>query len=267
MPFKRTLQEIIALKRDTFNFFGAERISVAWETKKEIVAELLPEPLKPAKRPIATAFVANYPLTDFGEPYMESGLFLMADFNGEEGMYCLSMPVTDDMALIGGREYFGYPKKIGRVEMYRNDTSAGGWTERHGIRFMEIKARMTGRINHPDAMGILMNMYKSKDGAQALTVFNFKYFASADLTGFDFNPRLMREEVLFRPKTLEPCEVEIIFNKSDYDPWHEIEVVKMLGGSYATGDATMLPGRYVAETDPMKFFPFAFMKSDLKAAP
>jgi len=103
MAFKKTLEEMKALKKGGFNFPGAERLTIVWETNSEIIAELLPEPLKPAKKPIASAFVANYPSTDFGEPYLESALLLLADFNGEEGFYCLSMPVTDDMALIGGR--------------------------------------------------------------------------------------------------------------------------------------------------------------------
>lgn len=265
MGFTKTSQEIMEInKRESLNFFGAEMLTIVWETKEEIVSRLLPEPLKPAKRPLASAFVANYPSTDFGEPYRESALFLLAEFNGEEGMYCLSMPVTDDMALIEGRENFGYPKRIGNIQMNRSDTAAEGWTERHGIRFMEIKARMTGKMNDPDSMGAILGLYKQKEGAQALPAFNFKYFSRPDFTGFDFNPRLMRGEVLFRPRTFEPCEGEIIFKKSEHDPWHEIEVVKVLGAFYTTGDNTMLKGSYVAEADPMKFLPFAYMKIDLK---
>lgn len=265
MGFKKTLNELSELNKiETFNFTGMERLTIVWETRPEIVSELLPAPLKPAKRPIASAFVANYPLTDFGEPYMESAIFLMAEFNGEEGFYCLSMPVTDDMALIGGREYFGYPKRIGRIELKRSETEAAGWTERHGIRFMEIKARMTGRLNEPDSMQSSLGFYRPKDGGLALTVFNFKYFPGADLTGFDFNPRLMREEVLSMTRTFEPCEGEIVFKKSDYDPWHEIEVVKVLGAFYTTGDSSMLKGSYVAEADPQKFLPFAYMKMDVR---
>ena len=87
---------------------------------------------------------------------MESALFIRAEFNGEEGNFCLSMPVTDDMALIGGREYFGFPKKIGTLSLTKNGVKTGGWTERHDIRFMEIKADLTGRLNDPDAMESIM---------------------------------------------------------------------------------------------------------------
>jgi acetoacetate decarboxylase len=263
MSFTRTLQEIMALKKETFEFSNAEMLTIVWETKPEIISRLLPEPLKPAKNPLALAFLANYPSTNFSEPYMESALFILADFNNEQGLFCLSMPVTDDTALIGGREYFGYPKKMALVSINKNVSESGGWTERHGIRFMQIKAAMTGKINHPDSMETILGLYKKKADAQALTIFNFKYFPSAELTGFDFNPKLIKEEVLFRHKTFEPCEGEIIFNKSECDPWYEVEVVKVLGAFYTIGDNTMLKGSYVSEADPLKFFPFAFMKIDV----
>ncbi len=267
MGFTKTLQEIEASKRETFNFYGAEMLTLVWETKEEIVSRLLPEPLKPAKRPLAMAFIADYPSTDFGEPYLESGLFLIADYNGEEGGFCLSMPVTDDIALIGGREYFGYPKKIGNISFSKNNTFAGGWTERHGIRFMEIKAKLTGKLNDPDSLDTILSLYKQKEEARSFITYNFKSFPSPDLSGFDFPPRLIREETLFRPEKFEPLEGEIIFKTSEHDPWHEVEVVKVLGAFYTAGNNTMLAGSYVAEADPVKFLPFAFMNTDVMKNP
>jgi acetoacetate decarboxylase len=62
---------------------------------------------------------------------LESALFLQAEYNGEEGAYCLAMPVTNDMALILGREVFGYPKKMADIYIKRNGEKVEGWTERH----------------------------------------------------------------------------------------------------------------------------------------
>ena len=57
-------------------------------------------------------------------------------------------------------------------------------------------------------------------------------------------------------------EAEIIFKPSDYDPWAEVEVVKMLGAIYTRGDNSMLGGKVVAEVGPMEFAPYAFLKID-----
>ena len=147
MGFVRTIEQISESYLETFDFYDAEMLTVYFETQTEIVARLLPPPLKPASNPIAIVFVANYPKTNFGVIYLESALFLTSEYEGDEGIFCLSMPVTNDMAMIGGREIFGYPKKMGDIYFKHEGNDARGWTERHGIRFLEIKAKLNGKFN------------------------------------------------------------------------------------------------------------------------
>ena len=104
MGFIKTPEELKKLKRNSFDFYDAEFVSMYWKTKPEIVERLLPPPLKPAKYPVACAFIANYPRTNFGVSYREGALFLFAEYDNITGMYCLAMPVDNDMAMIGGRE-------------------------------------------------------------------------------------------------------------------------------------------------------------------
>ena len=106
MGFVKTLEEAAENYREKAEFYDAEVLTVYFETKAQIVEKLLPPPLKPSQIPVGAAFVANYPKTNFGVTYRESALFLMAEHNGEEGAFCLAMPVTNDMAMIGGREVF-----------------------------------------------------------------------------------------------------------------------------------------------------------------
>jgi acetoacetate decarboxylase len=67
-----------------------------------------------------------------------------------------------------------------------------------------------------------------------------------------------------RPKEIQFGEVEIFLRHSDYDPWAEVEVVKMLGALYTVGDNSMLPGKAVAEIGMLEFSPYAFLKWDMK---
>ena len=92
-------------------FYGAEMLTVTWETKPEIIKSLLPPPLKPTEKPIASAFVADYPKTNFSLPYREAALFLLAEDQGVEGGDRLAMPVTNDMAMAGGREVLDIPRR------------------------------------------------------------------------------------------------------------------------------------------------------------
>ena len=93
MGFVKSPEEIVAQHLKNLVLYDAEVLTVYFETKPEMVSRLLP-PLKPAKVPFGGAFVANYPRTNFGVSYLESALFFLAEYNGEEGGYCLAMPVT-----------------------------------------------------------------------------------------------------------------------------------------------------------------------------
>ena len=264
MGFVKTFQEIMANIKPTGDFYDAEMLTLLWETKPEIIARLLPAPLKPAAQPVAMAFVADYPRTNFDCVYKETALFIRASYNGEEGNYCLSMPVTSDMAMAGGREMFGFPKKIADIHFKKDGESISGWTERRGIRFMEVKAKMTGRFNDAQAQEALLNTANSDDGSMRAISFNYKYFPAPEGGAFDYDPRLVRQETILMPKLIEFGEAEIILKASDYDPWHEVEVVKMLGAIYTVGDNSMLNGKVVAQGDFMQFAPYAFLKWDMK---
>jgi acetoacetate decarboxylase len=77
---------------------------------------------------------------------------------------------------------------------------------------------------------------------------------------FDYPPRLIQGETVFRPKTFTFAEVEIDVTPSEFDPWHEVPVKRMLGGFYSVGDNSMLKGKVMAEVDPIEFAPYAFLK-------
>ncbi|MEW6440537.1 MAG: acetoacetate decarboxylase family protein [bacterium] len=261
MGFVRTLEQIAAGYRETADFYDAQMLFVFWETRPDIVQRLLPPPLEPAERPLAMAFVANYPRTNFGVAYLESALFLRARFQGEEGHYCLSMPVTNDIAMAGGREIYGYPKKIAEIGLTREGPAAHGWTERRGQRFFEVRARMSGELDDPAALGDLGAVFAPGMG-NVVVAFNFKHFPAPEGLGFDYSPRLVREEVEFRPRSVELGQAEIVLRTAALDPWSEVEVVRVLGCAYIVSDNFMRKGKVVAETDPMAFAPYAFLKWD-----
>jgi len=264
MGFVKTFEQIMANTRTTMDFYDAEMLIIYWETKPEIIAKLLPPPLKPAAYPIAMAFVADYPSTNFDVSYRESALFVRAVHNGEEGNYCLSMPVTNDIAMAGGREVFGFPKKMADIYFKKDGDTVEGWTERRGTRFMEVRANLTGNFNDPASQDILMATAAAEDGAIKAISFNFKHFPAPEGGAFDYNPRLVSQETVLKPKEMQFGEAEIILKYSDYDPWAEVEVVKMLGAMYTKGDNSMLGGKVVAEVGMMEFAQYAFLKWDMK---
>jgi acetoacetate decarboxylase len=261
--FVQSPEELVGFRaRETFDFFDAEALTVYWETSSMTVERLLPPPLEPARRPLVTAFLANYPSTSFGVGYREAALFLRAAFGGEEGGYCLAMSVTDDMALVGGREIFGYPTKLAAIEFARHGQEAGGWAERRGVRFFELRATLGGQPNAEGGLAAIAATRGSDGGPSVLTVYNFKHFIAPDLDGFDYPPRLIREEVEFRPAAVEVGEAEVALRPSAYAPWSEVEVARVLGAVYTNGHCSMRRGWVAAEADAIEFAPYSMLKFD-----
>jgi hypothetical protein len=84
---------------------------------------LLPEAFSMPNRPLVTIYVADnlrlipWPMTH----YQEWAVLLKSDWNGEEGWYPVTMPVTRWLAMSAGR-YLGFPKYIAdEITLVRNN--------------------------------------------------------------------------------------------------------------------------------------------------
>lgn len=267
MSFVKTAEEMESKKRESVDFFGAQMLTVAWETKPEIIERLLPAPLKPAAAPLAFAFIGWYPATNFGVTYHEAALFVRASFQGEEGNYCLSMPVDNDIAMAGGREVFGFPKKMAAFHFAQDGNKVQGWVERKGRRFVELSADLGEPFNDMDGMQRFMLATATEDGKVRGLSYNVKHFITPDSSGFEFQPRLVRQETIIKPSTIQFGKASVNLAFSPDDPWSEVEVVKPLGAMYTVGDNAMLKGSVVAEIDADAFRPHAFLKWDSDLMP
>jgi len=263
MSFVKSPEEMQRLMsgRDHPQFYGAQMLLAFWETKPEIVARLLPPPLEPAPHPVASAMVAYYPRTNFGEPYHEGALSVWAQYRGIPGFYCLAMPVTDDMAMAGGREGYGYPKKMAAIHFERRGRDCTARIGRHGTTFVEIRARLDNDSVDESTRGMISGGLAFGDETGS-PMYLFKHFALPGPAGFDYPPRLVRQYNVFRPQSVEWATAEITLPPCDSDPWHEVEIVRPLGAVFTVGHNTMLDGEVVAEVDPAAFLPYAWLKWD-----
>ena len=69
---------------------------------------------------------------------------------GTVGYYCLVMPMSTEQSVIGGRETFGEPKKIGQVTVDIEGDSVHGTMTRMGVTFAEFTGRITGTLAVPE---------------------------------------------------------------------------------------------------------------------
>jgi acetoacetate decarboxylase len=258
VSFNKSFEEIQKSVTLKAHFYNAEMLAVLWLTKSEIVKKLLPPPLNPMNDPLVFCFVANYPKTNFGLPYKESAIFLGAEYEGELGFHCLSMPVTDDMAMAGGRELGGYPKKIAQIELEKNNSLRIGWTKRHGIRFMELQGNFPGEYN-ASKIQEFVDLVEKPGG---MIVFNYLHGRRPLDDTIQSTFHLSKELITTNQQSIEIGEAKVILNESKHDPWAEIEVVEVLGAIYTVSNNIMQGGTILTEVEPMSFAPYAFRMWD-----
>ena len=119
---------------------------------------------------------------------------------------------------------------------------------------------LTGKSDSDDLSDIYADFSGSNE--RGVVTFLFKHFPAPEGRGFDYNPRLIRQETILSPNVIEFGKAEIDLEPSNYDPWHQIEIVKILGAVYTVGDNSMIKGDVVSEVNPVKFAPYSFTKWD-----
>jgi acetoacetate decarboxylase len=250
MGFVKTPAELAAWFETPARLFpGATMLGATFETRPELVARLLPAPLTPAEQPTGLVFIAEYPRTNLGPGYREAALFLHCRHQEEAGTYCLSMPIDSaEVRCTNGRDIFGFPKKLAKIQLERSGTTVRGWVERHGVRFFELSVELMSSLDALPPNG---------------PTFLFKASPRIDLRpGFDGPVLLCRQQTEVALKSLEVGMPELTFRSSPKDPWAELEVVAPLAGFYLVSDNTMRPGEVLGPVDGAAYLPHYFKMID-----
>lgn len=255
--FVKTMQQLQKTAGGKTIFYDAGMLSLYWETKPELIEKVLPKELKPGKKPVVKAFIADYPRTSFCPPYKEAGLFVPAIKDGQEGDYCLSMPITDGQAMAMGREIMGLPKKMADIRISVSGGRFTGSIERNGIVFFKVDAEIGAETNEPPREAELL-----KTTADGMNIFHVKYTKAPDGSGFDLPPTLYANKLDCQCRVVKPAKVEMELTDSPHDPWAELEPVKLLGGVYSQGDNTLQKGTKLGPLSPMEFLPYTFTRWD-----
>lgn len=272
MHYARTADELARWSRAgafPIRFTGAEMVMVLARTDPAVAAAVLPKPLQAPKDPVVSAFVAHYPETNFGVDYYEGALFLGAEYRGERGVYCLAMPVDDDTAMIGGREQFGYPKKMAEISLERDGARVIGSVTRHGVEILHIEGDAHADITPEPMWGTREVLDLDGRPAAASTAFLFKYSMAARGAPFAHLPQLVRQVNLFAPREgsvegVEGAKLELVSSK--VDALGEIPAYEILSAGYGVFDNTMLPGKVLRRVyNPVAFAPYAMFKNDVFA--
>jgi acetoacetate decarboxylase len=132
--------------RGPYRFVDREFLVVSYRSDPAAIAALVPEPLQPTGDVVRFEFIRMPDSTGFGS-YTESGQVIPVTLDGRAGVYVHSMFLDDDAPIAGGREIWGFPKKLGNPVLRVEKDSLIGTLDYGGVRI----ATGTMGYKHRDA--------------------------------------------------------------------------------------------------------------------
>jgi len=94
-----------------YRFVNREFFVITYETDIDILKEVVPEPLEVTEPLVKFEFIRMPDSTGFGA-YAESGQVIPVSYKGKKGGYSHAMFLNDESPIAGGREIWGFPKKL-----------------------------------------------------------------------------------------------------------------------------------------------------------
>ena len=155
-------------------FVDREYLVVTYRTDSEALRRVVPAPLEVTEPLVKYEFIRMPDSTGFGD-YTESGQVIPVRLRGEDGGYVRMMFLDDHPPTAGGRELWGFPKKLGKPELkVHRDTLVGV------LRYSDI----------PVAIGTMGYKYSRMDERKAIASLEAPAFLLKVMPHVDGTPRV-----------------------------------------------------------------------------
>jgi acetoacetate decarboxylase len=108
-----------------YRFYNREYFIITYRTDAEKLRSFVPAPLELAEPVVKYEFIRMPDSTGFGD-YTESGQVIPVSYQGKKGGYTHCMFLDDHPPIAGGRELWGFPKKLAQPKLHAEiDTLVG----------------------------------------------------------------------------------------------------------------------------------------------
>ncbi len=108
-----------------YRFVNREFFIITYRTDPEALRAVVPEPLEYSEPLVKFEFILMPDSTGFGD-YTEAGQVVPVRFQGKDGAYVHAMYLDDEAPIAGGRELWGFPKKLASPKLsVEKDTLLG----------------------------------------------------------------------------------------------------------------------------------------------
>ncbi|MCW5589315.1 MAG: acetoacetate decarboxylase [Legionellales bacterium] len=182
-----------------YRFINREFFIISYRTDRKKLEEFVPEPLKVTDDIINFEFIRMPDSTGFGD-YTESGQVIPVEYQGKPANFTISMFLDCYAPIAGGREIWGFPKKLAKpILEVEHDTLVG--TLDYG-RVRIATATMGYKYKTLDTTPILHSLQKP----------NFLIKTIPDVTGKPQICQLIKyslEDIQVKGAWTGPCSLEL----------------------------------------------------------
>jgi acetoacetate decarboxylase len=192
-----------------------------YETDPEIIAAVLPKPLEPTEPHVRI----NIAQVDMDSGPLSAGTFSVKCRHGDvHGCYDLLMIMSTEAAVLGGRETFGEPKKIGDAALRHENGEVVATMSRKGVDIVEISGTVAETLE--------------LDPPSERFAFYYKFLLDPSGGRFDGDPSLVHVRRTQENRLQERVEGDIILRESAFDPVVDLPVRSVVSITYTESNQT-----------------------------
>lgn len=171
MPVPRWIRSYPA---GPYRFLNREFFIITYETDPDLLQAILPPVLELIEPVIKFEFIRMPDSTGFGD-YTESGQIIPVKYKGEVGGLTIAMFLDDYAPIAGGREIWGYPKKLARPKLFVDSDTLVGTLDYGSVRI---------------ATGTMGYKYRAIDEKTVLDSLKQPVFLLKNIAGVDGKPEI-----------------------------------------------------------------------------
>ncbi len=251
LRYVKTLEQVRRAKEADPEFLPStvRSIRAVYETEPAIAAALIPKPLEAAAPEICvTCSDVRMHITPEFTFEIGSMIFgVRARYEGVDGIYLITMPMTAEAAVVGGRETYGEPKKLADIDFEWGEGQVSVKVARMGMPYVEMSG----------AIGDSLGRREFTEHAYC-----YKAFPSCEKGKyFDHDPLLVRLEWRHTQEKVHRMEGAVTLHDSPLDPVADIPVKRLVSMEYEEG-STQSNGTVVRPVPGDWILPFLHQRYD-----
>jgi acetoacetate decarboxylase len=216
-----------------YRFTNREFFIIAYRTDPEALAKVVPAPLEIAEPIVKYEFIRMPDSNGFGD-YTETGQVIPVTYKGEKGAYVHAMYLDDGPPILGGRELWGFPKKLATPKMAVERETLVGTLDFGSVRVVTA------------TMGYKHRSLEESAVMPALTAPNYLLKILPHVDGTARVCELVRyhmQDIVFKGAWTGPAAIELFSHA--LAPVRDLPVLEVLSATHILTDLTLGLGEVV----------------------